>query len=399
MTLGQRIQELRRARGLSQEGLGDLLGVSRQAISKWESDITIPEVDKLVAISRWFEVSVGFLLGVEENQPQPERQTQRELTERELALVETIVNRYLEQREQLQPEPEPRPKRWKWAAAVLAGLLVVAWFTVSDLNDRIDQLKDQTQIVQNQVSGVEWTVTNQVNGLASRLERLLEAQNHLLSQWECVLVDYIPGQKGVFSMSARPKEYIPGMTAVFCAENDKGETVSAPAQWDGVSYAARLEVPLWDAPKFSIELDDGQSRKTQPMEAKEVYMLQSHFGIFVPSAGRMGNHTLTRDGELILDMEIDVELEARTPGDFNRELLRPARLTLVMTYGKQELLRRELDVEQKWVAIEGAGRWRADVSGTYPVQGEDKLEVELLVTDNFGRRSNWVITSENIRYE
>ena len=44
MTLGQRIQELRKGLNLSQEELGERMGVSRQAISKWEGDQTIPEL-------------------------------------------------------------------------------------------------------------------------------------------------------------------------------------------------------------------------------------------------------------------------------------------------------------------------------------------------------------------
>ena len=92
MTMGARIQELRRQKGLSQEALGEALGVSRQAISKGESDTTIPEVDKLVALSRLFGVSVGALLGVEE-EPEPgetepgpgaEKRAPEELTDREL---------------------------------------------------------------------------------------------------------------------------------------------------------------------------------------------------------------------------------------------------------------------------------------------------------------------------
>ena len=52
MTLGQRIQELRKGLNLSQEELGERMGVSRQAISKWEGDQTIPELDKLIALSK-----------------------------------------------------------------------------------------------------------------------------------------------------------------------------------------------------------------------------------------------------------------------------------------------------------------------------------------------------------
>ena len=66
MTMGQRIAHQRKGLGLSQEALGDQLGVSRQSIYKWESDSALPEIDKLIALSRLFGVSVGWLLGVGE---------------------------------------------------------------------------------------------------------------------------------------------------------------------------------------------------------------------------------------------------------------------------------------------------------------------------------------------
>lgn len=66
MTIGQRIAQKRRELSLSQEALGQEVGVSRQSIYKWESDAAVPEIDKLIALSRLFGVSVGWLLGVEE---------------------------------------------------------------------------------------------------------------------------------------------------------------------------------------------------------------------------------------------------------------------------------------------------------------------------------------------
>ena len=65
MTLGQRIQELRKAHDLSQEALGEKLGVSRQAISRWEMDGAVPEVDKLIQLAKLFGVSLNDLLQVE----------------------------------------------------------------------------------------------------------------------------------------------------------------------------------------------------------------------------------------------------------------------------------------------------------------------------------------------
>ena len=60
MTIGQRIAQKRKELGLSQEALGSKLGVSRQSIYKWEADSALPEVDKLIALSRLFGVSVGW---------------------------------------------------------------------------------------------------------------------------------------------------------------------------------------------------------------------------------------------------------------------------------------------------------------------------------------------------
>lgn len=89
MTLGQRIQTFRKKQCLSQEALGERLGVSRQAISKWESDLTIPELDKLIAMSRLFGVSLDDLMGMEEpekpEKPEKARPAEEKLLRRWLA--------------------------------------------------------------------------------------------------------------------------------------------------------------------------------------------------------------------------------------------------------------------------------------------------------------------------
>ena len=74
MTIGQRIACKRKELALSQEALGEALGVSRQAIYKWESDTALPEIDKLISLSKLFGVSVGWLLGVEEESEAPNTQ-------------------------------------------------------------------------------------------------------------------------------------------------------------------------------------------------------------------------------------------------------------------------------------------------------------------------------------
>lgn len=60
--LSEKIYTLRRKRGLSQEQLAEIIGVSRQAISKWEGGLSVPESEKLIAISEYFNVTLDYLL-------------------------------------------------------------------------------------------------------------------------------------------------------------------------------------------------------------------------------------------------------------------------------------------------------------------------------------------------
>ena len=75
MNLGNRISEKRKEKGLTQEELAVRLGVSPQAVSKWENNLSCPDISLLPAISKIFGISVDELLGVEpasEKAEQPE---------------------------------------------------------------------------------------------------------------------------------------------------------------------------------------------------------------------------------------------------------------------------------------------------------------------------------------
>lgn len=65
--IGKRIQLLRKGKNLSQEELAESLNISRQSISKWESGNTLPDIDKLIQLSEYFNVSLDYLVKGEEN--------------------------------------------------------------------------------------------------------------------------------------------------------------------------------------------------------------------------------------------------------------------------------------------------------------------------------------------
>ena len=65
-TIGERIAELRRARGLTQEQLGETIGVSAQTVSKWENSQTAPDISLLPVLAGVFEISIDTLFGQDE---------------------------------------------------------------------------------------------------------------------------------------------------------------------------------------------------------------------------------------------------------------------------------------------------------------------------------------------
>ena len=71
MTLGEKLQRLRKARGMSQEELAARMGVSRQAVSRWELNIALPDTENVVRLSELFGVTTDYLLKEREAEENP----------------------------------------------------------------------------------------------------------------------------------------------------------------------------------------------------------------------------------------------------------------------------------------------------------------------------------------
>ena len=86
MTLGNRIRTMRTAKKYSQEYLAEQLNVSRQAVSKWETDISRPDTDNLIRLAELFGVSVDYLASGKERS-----NIQREETSRPYGLLKRLA--------------------------------------------------------------------------------------------------------------------------------------------------------------------------------------------------------------------------------------------------------------------------------------------------------------------
>lgn len=81
MTLGEKLAKLRKENHYTQEQLADILDVSRQSVSKWESDVAYPETEKLVKLGKLYHCSMDYLLNDEiEEETKKEEQAKKEET-------------------------------------------------------------------------------------------------------------------------------------------------------------------------------------------------------------------------------------------------------------------------------------------------------------------------------
>lgn len=272
MTIGQRIALKRKEQNLSQEALGERLGVTRQSIYKWESNAALPEIEKLVALSRLFGVSVGWLLGVEDPPPEsaaPESPPadSGELTEAQLQMVEEIVSRYIA----AQPAAKPR---WKWPWVLAALVLALAVFSLFRRLDRVDR---QYNNLQNSVNSVTSSVNSQIGGISQQVEELLKSQNALTADYRTELAAVnLSANTATFSVYAVPKTYVDGMTVEFIAEN--GEVASDRVARAGEAgsnqrFSADISIGLTDDITLSaLFITPDGTRRTQVLDTyKDLY--------------------------------------------------------------------------------------------------------------------------------
>ena len=294
MTIGQRIAELRRQNNLSQEALGEALGVTRQSISKWESDGALPEIEKLVAMSRLFGVSVGALLGVEEETPaegtEPGKTRQEsELSEAQLRMVEEIAARYTDalreetlrqeqaRREDAQKAAEKKKpgKKAIRAGAFCVGLLL---YGIISLFSRLERLDNNYTNLSHSINNVTDSVNRQISGIAYQVENILNEQNALTADFGTSVAEVNAKEMTVsFDVYAVPKTYEAGMTVEFLAESDSGETHSAEGiEGANARFSGRITCPLTENSVITVSAAfmRGGVRETQVLDSYD-YIYQN----------------------------------------------------------------------------------------------------------------------------
>ena len=261
MTLGQKLYEMRTGTGLSQLELAEALDVSRQSVSKWETDAAVPEIDKLIAISRYFGVSIGALLGVEEETADAPEQG-GELTDAQLKMVEEIVERYVA------ALPKPMPKKQKLllklcASAAAIGLVLM----LAGQCRHLQRLDNNYGDLRYSIENVNWNVNRQIDGITNRVEAVLKAQNNLTADYvtEPSAADLRAGTV-TFSLRVIPKTFTESMTAWIEVKNSGEKETFGPFAPEGQAFSGEATVKLTDEIDIYVVFERGDTRETQLLD-------------------------------------------------------------------------------------------------------------------------------------
>ena len=396
MTVGQRIAQKRKELGLSQEALGEQLGVSRQAIYKWEADATLPEIEKLVAMSRIFSVSVGWLLGVEDDAPaDPEEKTSGELTEEQLRMVEEIVDRYL----QAQPAPaSPQRRRWVMVAGAAAAVaLAVGLIKVSS---RLGLVTSDYNSLQSSIQQINISVNNQISSIADQVESILKSQNDLTADYgtELSSCDLRAGTV-TFRVWALPKTYTGGMTADFVAQSGTNAVTQPGTEDGGHRFEAAVTCPLSDDIILSVVFSDGGRQNTQLLQSYDCLLSGSYPEVMV-----MGNLWGSKNGGKVDAGEavwVDFPSGVQTMSSFGDEYL-TAEITELRLglFADRELVMwyDELDEKPDFFRGDWPENARYFIRPAAVKLDPEKIYCEAaLVTDEYGRR--WMVWDSPVRYD
>lgn len=268
MTTGEKIAALRREHKLSQEALGEKLGLSRQAVSKWEADQAVPTMDNLMELSRLFGVPVDTLLRPDAPFPAaPAEDGAGKESEDAPATPET-------------PSAPRQPRRNKAVLIGGAALLCVslacsavcAWSTVR-LRAEVDGLRSL------------------VNGLSLNSTVYYpqtDTNDDFAESSESVALDPNDPEELLVTFSAMPREISDGETAKFLIHSDGQSWECEPATTN--PYSGSLTIPLVDDYSVYLALT-GADGSTRNLFVASENDLKTRFTLMINAAWQNGERT------------------------------------------------------------------------------------------------------------
>ncbi len=373
--IGKGIAEKRKQAGLSQEELAKRLGLTRQAISRWESGAALPTVDNLVELARVLEVSVDELL-----------QLTRE--EKQAGLSAESVGLLLDEQAGRQ---EKRMKRLTWALAAAAGVLVLGIVVSALISHR--QVRRLETSMQSRIGSLNAEVSRMSGRISSEVagaveDALAAGRSELADKGERG-VEYDPKTQTVnVQVYAYPIKLEKQTGAQFYAVCS-GEKITVPAVQVESGFEAALPIPVsedtdyFSADVYLIWTQDGQTL------TEKVCSISRYMDEIRPSINAYWEYISNTETS-----DFKASAIVRPPAeDLNKAYQYPnetqARLELSILYKGETMAQTALDDPGTWYREKGNG----DGSASLPqVDVSVEWNADELIKDMENVRARFVYT-------
>lgn len=371
MTTGEKIAALRREKGLSQEALGEKLGLSRQAVSKWEADQAMPTMDNLVELSRLFGVPVDTLLRPDEPLPdktQPPEGVKLSAEGLKISYAPVLT------------------RKTKWFIIILAVLMWVSVLGNIYAMARVQSLEEELRTLQMQVQ--------QQGGESTVQQGTVEEE--ALSDYDVAYDLRYDANKTVstmltLSLSARPKELNPDTDVPKFTIQSAGEswTCAAILEQDN-SYVGSTEIPMRDAFTVYLTLTNRESGEARNLLLETVSGLENEFKLKIGFQWKKTEDSIivqSKNGSTTICGTVGAYFYQPLQREANKMRCYPVGARVILRQGETELQSAAFTTPEPDAAL---GRYEAQCTVDWTVDVlPEQLQLVIEFTDNYGRVSQY----------
>ncbi len=400
MTIGEKLTKIRKDAGLSQEAFGESLGVSRQAISKWESDSSIPDVEKLIAINKTYGADIGWILGTKDNS-----EDDSELTPRQLDMVNEIAAKYIAALDQRRLEDAPdtdsgsndakpappddvfmecppsaadnRRRKNLGALKFIAAGAAVIWAVF--ITFRVMNFSSEQDILRSSIQNMRTDVYTDINSIASRVEEVLKAQNTLFALYDANVQSADLSKNIIYiKASVVPKTYVPGTQVYFIGDTGEERVKELAEEGEDHLFSAVLPCPLRDYAAVYAEIHSDGKVETQLVSELGGFSYDSAPDVICYATGfwAMSAEDIN-SGSSGYFLDID---PVNIRHDFYGNTVTAEKADLFVIKNGKKVFHKSADINFE------NGRFQLEYNPSLTVKPGDELITVVIITDNYGRR-------------
>lgn len=272
MTLGQKIAELRKLNHYSQEELATQMKVSRQTISKWETDMSLPDIERIMELSQFFQVSLNELLQVDDEKTIHHDELQALFNQ--MVVIQENYDKEIQARKQQQRRMIVFAMISMICLCLLIGLLFV----------KLNQTTEQISILSSEISG-------SMNNLEMNIQDSLQNKDSLLSDFSYQIKEInLKDGKVKLLLKTALKDSSKNTIVQFMINAQNQESLKAIYK-DGI-YQYEGYIPLCDIHKLGVLIENKNQKRVQMIQDFELLIQSSVYNYHIL---KVNYQTMTRD--------------------------------------------------------------------------------------------------------